>query len=257
MEKKIIFISHSSLDISKVRILEKLILQTKIFIPKIVADDREPFKLLEKKVIAGIRQCEYFVPIVTRQSIVTQWMNQEIGYAVALEKKIIPIVEKELIVTLKGFINKDRDLPYAFSASQTKRTEATRFERDAKKLINDLLIKNNITPKNISLEDLFPGRWQSQFTLNGKTGSDKNIEIRDGNKYFLGDKHWFNIEDLIVDVEAKKLSFTKIGVSDNRKCKNYLTIVELGKMYQGYEEPGTPITYFQERELTGYGRAEI
>ena len=40
-----------------------------------------------------IEACPYFLVLLTEASIVSQWVNQEIGYAVAVGKDPIPIVE--------------------------------------------------------------------------------------------------------------------------------------------------------------------
>jgi hypothetical protein len=244
MAKKVIFVSYSDLDNNKMRCVERVIIKAGKFSPRIIADNRQALVQLSEKVSKGIIECDYFVPIITRRSISTQWLNQEIGYAVAIKKRIIPIVEGELIDKLKGFIHKQLDLSYSFEASEKKEIESTRFLQQAKKMINDLLIENAIAPKNMVLGNLFPGKWTSRYTLNGRTGSDRDIEIRDGNKYYVGNKHWFNIEDLKVDVDSKKVSFKKVGIgADRRVASNELVIIELAEVYQGIEEPDTPIVY--------------
>jgi len=51
-----------------------------------------------------IKSSEYFVVIITSNSINSQWVNQEIGVAYALGKRFIPICEENIISEIKGFI---------------------------------------------------------------------------------------------------------------------------------------------------------
>ena len=69
-----------------------------------------------EKVKKGIRQAEVIIPILTSKSISNQWVNQEIGFAFGQHEKknIIPMVEKQILDKLKGFINKEIDINYLF-----------------------------------------------------------------------------------------------------------------------------------------------
>jgi len=42
-------------------------------------------------ILNSIKDCEVYIPIVTPNFITSVWTNQEFGYALALEKKILPI----------------------------------------------------------------------------------------------------------------------------------------------------------------------
>jgi len=128
--KKKIFISYSDADRNKMRSVERLINGTDIFTPIVIADNRQVLLQLTEKVKTGIFECDYFVPILTSNSITTQWVNQEIGFATAINRKTIPIVERQLIDTLKGFIHKQLDLSYLFEGNQANsRSEASKFTR--------------------------------------------------------------------------------------------------------------------------------
>ena len=101
-----VFISYSDLDNVKVKMLESKCNSSSNIIPIIVANKREPLVLLTKKVIDGINEADFIIPILTRNSIHTQWINQEIGFSKANPEKIVlPIIEKEIIDHLKGFIH--------------------------------------------------------------------------------------------------------------------------------------------------------
>ena len=134
-----IFISYSNHDIDKVEIITNQLRHHKTINPIVIAQNREALKPLAKKVSDGIRNSSFFIPIITNQSLTAQWINQEIGYAFALEKKIMPLVEIEAIEMLKGFIHKQIDLPYNFSSlSNGKNT--SNFTTAFNTLIKDLVV---------------------------------------------------------------------------------------------------------------------
>ena len=112
--KNSIFISYASTDIDKVDLIIKEFENSPYFTPLVVAFNREPNKALVKKVTEGILNSFAVVPILSQESIRTQWINQEIGYSEAKNKIIRPIVEHEILNDLKGFIHKQNDLPYTY-----------------------------------------------------------------------------------------------------------------------------------------------
>ena len=65
---------------------------------------RNRFEVI-KSMIAG---CPYFLVVLTKDGIRSQWVNQEIGYAVARNKNLIPIIEIENFTARrfdsKGFV---------------------------------------------------------------------------------------------------------------------------------------------------------
>lgn len=161
--KNKVFISYSDLDRSRMRSLERIIRDSKHFIPIIIADRLDALKSLTDKVKVGITESDYILPIITINSIGSQWVSQEIGYAVALNREIIPIVEQQIINELKGFIHKNIDLPYKFSEKGNPKTTRGAYRKVCKLLINDLLIANNLLPKSVELGNIFPGKWRSIF----------------------------------------------------------------------------------------------
>ena len=133
-----IFISYSNLDKKKLDLLEREIILDGRYKPIVIANNREALKPLAKKVSDGLIQAEFVVPIITKNSISNQWVNQEIGFATALNKTIIPIIDKDLIDSLKGFIHKQVDLPYSFFSSEKAVVESRNFLKAIKSLIDDL-----------------------------------------------------------------------------------------------------------------------
>lgn len=116
-----IFISYSNVDRAKMISLRKRIEMHNSLKAIVVADERKASKLLTEKVKDGIKACDYFVCILTEESILNQWVNQEIGFATALDKSIRPIVASGILDELKGFIHKQMDLPYSVSSNYIRR----------------------------------------------------------------------------------------------------------------------------------------
>lgn len=138
INKNDIFISYSDLDNDKVGLIVKELEGNTKFNLIIIAANREALKPLAQKVADGIIQSNVIIPILTSNSYQTQWINQEIGFATALKKKIMPIVENGLGNSLKGFIHKQIDLPYSFSKNEKKAIEHKDFIHSFRNLIADL-----------------------------------------------------------------------------------------------------------------------
>lgn len=94
--KEILFISYANENLNKVELIKKELANNSFFEPLIVANKREPNKALVKKVTDGIDSSYCVIPILTRDSISAQWINQEIGYAFGKNILIIPIVENRI-----------------------------------------------------------------------------------------------------------------------------------------------------------------
>ena len=140
-KKKInIFISYCTKDNNKMKAFAKAIDKTKEFRAVIAAKEKTVLKPLSDKVKNGIKKSKYFVPILTKNSIKNQWVNQEIGYVESLKDVICyPIVENCITTKLKGFIHCNIDLPYLFDSNQKdKRKEANAFRKCYKMLLIDL-----------------------------------------------------------------------------------------------------------------------
>jgi hypothetical protein len=136
--KQGIFISYSDYDKEKVDLIVNELEGNTKFFPIVIAFKREALKPLAQKVADGIIQAKVILPILTKKSIPTQWINQEIGFATALSKHIMPIVESDLIDNLKGFIHKQIDLPYNFQPNANKALENEYFAIQIRSLLADL-----------------------------------------------------------------------------------------------------------------------
>jgi len=65
---------------------------------------------------ATITKCPYFLALLTRDGIASQWVNQEIGYAVGVGKAVIPVVEVDGVtgrrIESKGFVELHDPIDY-------------------------------------------------------------------------------------------------------------------------------------------------
>ena len=154
-----VFVSYAHDDDNKrqafVRVLEAA---TPSIEAVLIAARRSPGKPLADKVADGIFECDYFVPILTSASIANQWVNQEIGYAMALHKPTLALVEAEIMASLKGFIHDQQDLPFSFPGFRNRRREATGFRKACIRLREHLettslsmTLQSSISPKRIQL----------------------------------------------------------------------------------------------------------
>ena len=134
-----IFISYSDKDKNKMEAFRKALkkIENK-FTPIVVAKKSAPSTPLTEKIKNNILNSSFIIPILTKNSIITQWVNQEIGFAIGRDKCVIPIVEKSIMKKLKGFINNQLDLPFNFSKNTDDKIEASNFRKCYKLLIEYL-----------------------------------------------------------------------------------------------------------------------
>lgn len=140
-----IFISFTEKDRQLLDTLLSLFSNIENFEPHVVERQRTPnAESLSNLVEEGIKQCHYFVPIITKNSQQTQWVNQEIGYAKAItDVNIIPIIETEIKDTLKGFIHNQIQLSYRFSLNGSSKT----FSSCCSELIKDIIQLDTLPKK--------------------------------------------------------------------------------------------------------------
>ena len=213
--KQTVFISYSSLDQDKVDYLVREFKNNSSFKPLVIAFNREPTKPLTEKVVRGIKDCFCIIPILTSNSIKTQWINQEIGFAKGIGKEIIPIVDSNIINELKGFIHKQIDLPYNYKSNiENKTTENKRFVKTVRTLISDLEKK-----KEPNEEVKVKSKFEENIEIAEKLNSEKKFEKK--RSKFLSSKEAFeqaenevqfilnDIETKIKQIEEKEIYFRK------------------------------------------------
>lgn len=125
-----IFLSYSEFDKNKVKALRNAMKKRDGIEPIVVSERRKVRQSLADKVKECMQEADWLIPILTRKSIGSQWVNQEIGFAEALKIQIVPLVEESLLDKLKGFIHKQMDLPFVFSGVESDpKKEARNFRK--------------------------------------------------------------------------------------------------------------------------------
>ncbi|MGD0710568.1 MAG: toll/interleukin-1 receptor domain-containing protein [Bacteroidales bacterium] len=211
--KEEIFISYSDSDKEKVDLIVKELEGNTRFQSLVIASNREALKPLAKKVADGIEKAKVIVPILTKNSFMTQWINQEIGYATALNKKIIPIVEKDIIGSLKGFIHKEIDLPYNYKPNDNKAKEHKDFISCFRLLLSDL--EKEYKPSSIIVET--PKKTDFEKSLEQVDIVNAELDFHNKRKAFLNSPETVGIAEnevrgMFADIEekVKKLKEKKI-----------------------------------------------
>jgi len=202
-----VFISFlSNPDRKKMDLLKILIEnQQQNVIPIVIDYQKTPGMPLTEKVENGINQCDVFIPIITRNSINSQWVNQEIGYAKAKERKCIPIIEKGILKDLKGFIHDKIDCPFLFQGNdKSARSETVEYNKCILKLVNYLpelslepKLTSSITPKKIK-------QGEKYTTTVEFVGSLKNGFFDNLAKHQLSDFKIWNWDYNTIDNSQKK-----------------------------------------------------
>lgn len=228
-----IFISYSDHDKDKVELIEKELTGNTLFKPLVIANKREALTPLAKKVAEGINNSKVFLPILTTNSKSQQWINQEIGYAQAKQKKIMPIVAKELINTLKGFIHQDLDLPYNFQSNDDKSIENRNFVKEVKNLISDL--ENEFRPQHLS-EDISK-KTEFEKVLDFADQTNEEIVFREKKKSFLDSKEGLDsanqeVINMLQDLDRKINTLQKKNfIFDQNKRANKPSIIVKSKQF--------------------------
>lgn len=140
VEKKRIFISYSHANYRKVELIKTALLKHPLFDPYVVADKRRPNDALVKLVKEGIDGSYCVIPILSPQSYKEQWINQEIGYALGVGRKVAPIIGDTILDKLKGFVHKQNQCPYIYKSNKgiSMSGENKGFMQKFRLLIKDL-----------------------------------------------------------------------------------------------------------------------
>ena len=96
-------------------------------------------------------------------------------------------------------------------------------------------IRKRYNKTTIDIEFL-TGHWKNEWTVDGVTHSE-NCEIKPGGKYFLMNKHYFDLLNFNYNPKTNIITFTKSGVQpgDSRTAKNILKIIN-NDVIKGSEE---------------------
>lgn len=150
-----VFISFCEADRRLMKNLKNALNKSELLRSIVIEDKREGAKNLPDLIIKGINESDFFITILSEASITTQWVNQELGYAISRqnELEIVPIVQTTIIHKLKGFINSNKQLAYQFSISGDEKKDRKIFRNAYKELISYLegIILKNKKAKSIKL----------------------------------------------------------------------------------------------------------
>lgn len=142
-----IFLSYSELDKNKLKALRSAIKKREGLDPIVVSERRKVGQSLADKVKECMQEADILIPILTRKSIGSQWVNQEIGFAEARKIPIVPLVEKSLLDKLKGFIHKQMDLSFVFIGVKSDSKKETRnFRKCYGSALDYVAASSQITP---------------------------------------------------------------------------------------------------------------
>lgn len=152
-----LFISFAAEDLKKMETLKRsmkkeLGAECEVVI---VSERKDPGKPLTVKVINALNESHFFVPILTKNSINNQWVNQEIGFATALDNNArnitrLPIVDSHIMGSLKGFIHKQLDLSFNFTSYSTNHRKELASYQKACKQVSEYL--QHLIPQNDTLK---------------------------------------------------------------------------------------------------------
>jgi hypothetical protein len=86
-----VFVSHSAKDRVYIEIIRGALRGTGAR-PYVAEEDVTPGAQISEKIRRKIEDCDLFLLLVTQNSLVSSFVNQEVGYALGLEKLLLPIV---------------------------------------------------------------------------------------------------------------------------------------------------------------------
>lgn len=235
--EQLVFISYSSTDLSKLKAFERKLNETDFLKPLVIARNRESGSLITDKVTTGIKTADLIVPILTTNSIHAQWMNQEIGYAIALKKEVHPLVEHQVIGQLAGFITNAIDIPYQFNSNPDKKKERNAFRTCCDLLIQDLRTKwkPDSPSKQLSLSDVFSGEWRNDYQHHSGRNGSEIVQIKNGNEYYADNTLTFLLDNIYISDDLKIIKFRKTHIKDKHTALNELELIRQG-VYAGKEE---------------------
>jgi len=97
------FISHSTKDRNLVLSISNNLKATGISV-YLAEEDPQPGMNLPQKIVNNIKSADCMIVVLTDPGIRSQFVNQEIGVAKAVNRPIIPMVEKKVKGKIKGLL---------------------------------------------------------------------------------------------------------------------------------------------------------
>ena len=152
-------------------------------------------------------------------------------------------METRILNKLKGFVHKHIDLPYNVETrGKSSRAQSILFSKRVKVLVDDILLKHNVVPKELEPESLFPGVWHRKIQRSSRVKINRRIEVRNGNEYWSDGKFNFHLVDFHFDEGEQRVLFKKRNPVSGREVLNDLRVIKLGERYEGTEN-GDKVKY--------------
>jgi hypothetical protein len=112
-----IFLSHSSLDASWVKWIKANAQQVGIEV-YLYEHDPQPGRLVADKVQDAIKACDTLVVLLTGNSQFSPYVQQEVGAATALNKRVIPLVQPGVSQSSLAMLQGVEYIPFDFRNPQ-------------------------------------------------------------------------------------------------------------------------------------------
>jgi hypothetical protein len=95
----------------------------------------------------------------------------------------------------------------------------------------------------LSIQSIFPGIWNNTYTSPGQQPISEQIEIKDGDKYFVNGQHRFNIKDFNTNSDGTVITFAKQWANNyGIPIINTIKRINWGH-YEGTENNGSKVIY--------------
>ncbi|MCB0811122.1 MAG: toll/interleukin-1 receptor domain-containing protein [Flavobacteriales bacterium] len=163
-----LFISHSNDDKNKLETLLRVFnTPGSHFEAVAIIKNRNPGVLFSDKVKSGIDDCKNLIAIISKNSIHSQWVNQEIGYFLGSKSGVIPyvIIDRNIRSSIKGFVHSEMDLPFSYLSDTNKFKEGHSFRKacvDLYEFLQESIPSKGVTqfeseilPKRIASGDIY------------------------------------------------------------------------------------------------------
>ena len=199
--------------------------------------DATPGLRWEVDVEKALENCQFLLAVISSNSVASENVLDEVYYAREEKKTVIPLVIGECKIPYRlrtlqriDFVDDyNRGLKRLLKALNIEKkipTETATIDQSRVKEEN----KKSTSQNKPTLQDLFPGKWQCMPRIEGE------LEIKNGNQYFVKGKHVFNLEEIEINLREGTIKFSLRFVSGETFSRSVLKIVEFGRQYQGVEE---------------------
>lgn len=104
-----VFVSHSTKDLNIVKELADWLRSNNVVV-HVAESEVQAGKPLPKKISDLVESSDCVIALLTREGVRSEWVNQEIGYAIRAGKLVVPIVEEGVMT--KGFLQSLEYIPF-------------------------------------------------------------------------------------------------------------------------------------------------